>query len=53
MYKKVLLFVSIISLIGCAQKKLDCEQNQNKTDFEQLFTKDDICHEVQKVPNVL
>jgi len=43
MYKKVLLLVSLFLLAGCSQKKADCE-TQDKSDFEQLFTKDEIYH---------
>jgi len=43
MYKKVLLFVSILFLVGCSQKEADCEK-AHKSDFEQLFTKDEIYH---------
>ena len=43
MYKKVLLLASILLLGGCSQKKVECE-TQDKSDFEQLFTKDEIYH---------
>ena len=43
MYKKVLLLASALVLLGCSQKKDECGI-QDKSDFEQLFTKDEVYH---------
>ena len=43
MYKKVLLLVSALVVLGCSQKKDECDV-QDKSDFEQLFTKDEVYH---------
>ncbi len=43
MYKKVLLLTSALLLVGCSQKEGNCHLNE-KSNFEQLFTKDEIYH---------
>jgi len=43
MYKKVLLLASALAVIGCSHKKDECGI-QDKSDFEQLFTKDEVYH---------
>ena len=43
MYKKVLLLASVLVVLGCSQKKDKCGI-EDKSDFEQLFTKDELYH---------
>ena len=43
MYKKLLLLSSLLLIIGCSAKKEECDVRE-KSDFGQLFTKDDIYH---------
>ena len=43
MYKRVLLLASALMVFGCSQKKDGC-MVQDKSDFEQLFTKDEVYH---------
>ena len=43
MYKKVLLLASVLVVLGCSQKKEGCGL-QDKSDFEQLFTRDEVYH---------
>jgi len=43
MYKKVLLLSSVLFVMGCSQKEDECTI-RDKSDFEQLFTKDEIYH---------
>ena len=43
MYKKLLLLTSVLLFAGCASKKEECHVRE-KSDFGQLFTKDDIYH---------
>ena len=43
MYKKVLLLASAFVMFGCSAKKDECNVRE-KSDFGQLFTKDDIYH---------
>jgi len=43
MYKKVLLLSSLLFVMGCSQKEDGCII-RDKSDFEQLFTKDEIYH---------
>jgi len=43
MYKNVLLLASILFISGCSQKQDECG-TQEKSDFAQLFTKDEIYH---------
>ena len=43
MYKKLLLLTSVLLIAGCSAKKEECDV-RDKSDFGQLFTKDDIYH---------
>ncbi|HIC78237.1 MAG TPA: hypothetical protein EYP02_03555, partial [Sulfurovum sp.] len=43
MYKKLLFLTSALLIAGCAAKKEECHVRE-KSDFGQLFTKDDIYH---------
>jgi len=43
MYKKVLLVASALVIFGCSQKQEECS-TQEKSDFAQLFNKDEIYH---------
>ena len=43
MYKKLLLLTSALLIAGCSAKKEECDV-RDKSDFGQLFTKDDIYH---------
>ncbi|CAA6821884.1 MAG: Unknown protein [uncultured Sulfurovum sp.] len=43
MYKKLLLLSAAFLIAGCSAKKEECDM-RDKSDFEQLFTKDDIYH---------
>ena len=43
MYKNVLLLASVFFIFGCSQKQEACDVNE-KSDFEQLFVKDEIYH---------
>ncbi len=43
MYKRVLLLALALVVFGCSQKKDECNI-QDKSDFEQLFTKDEVYH---------
>jgi len=43
MHKNVLLLVSTLLIFGCSQKEKECVV-QEKSDFAQLFTKDEIYH---------
>ena len=43
MYKNILLLTATLLIAGCAAKKDECDV-RDKSDFGQLFTKDDIYH---------
>jgi len=43
MYKKILLLSSLLLVVGCSAKKEECDVRE-KSDFGQLFTKDEIYH---------
>ena len=43
MYKKLLFLTSALLIAGCAAKKEECHVRE-KSNFEQLFTKDEIYH---------
>ncbi len=43
MYKNILLLTSAFLIVGCSSKKEECGK-QDISDFEQLFTKDEIYH---------
>lgn len=43
MYKKILLLSSLLLIVGCATKKEECTVDE-KSNFGQLFTKDEIYH---------
>ena len=43
MHKNILLLTSALVIAGCSAKKEECEVRE-KSDFGQLFTKDDIYH---------
>ncbi|CAA6824908.1 MAG: Unknown protein [uncultured Sulfurovum sp.] len=43
MYKNILLLTSVFLILGCSAKKEECGV-RDKSDFGQLFTKDDIYH---------
>ena len=43
MYKKLLLLSSLLLVVGCSAKKEECDVRE-KSDFGQLFTKDEIYH---------
>jgi len=43
MYRKVLLLASVLVVLGCSEKNEECGF-QDKSDFEQLFTRDEVYH---------
>ncbi|CAA6816713.1 MAG: Unknown protein [uncultured Sulfurovum sp.] len=43
MYKNILLLIAVFVMAGCSAKKEECKV-RDKSDFGQLFTKDDIFH---------
>ena len=43
MYRKTLLLLSLFLIVGCSTKQDECDE-RDKSDFEQLFTKDEIYH---------